>query len=1068
VTETLRVWDTERKEAVTLPVEVARAGVLAGRFVGVKGTNYAMQDGGVLKYVKPEHLRSALAEWKPAERAVHEEVVAAARRPEGGVAATLDAARVGGARGLMGAAGLSFDRVVRDVAGGVEDFRGTHSPYAAPVVTSTAERAMGLLERQREDHSFATGAGEMGGMVMAAALTGGGAAGLGTRAASAAGLGKLGAAVAGTAAEGAIMANAELDGELARMGEEYTGQAFLAHGGVAKLLAGAAMGGVAGAAGHGLEAGIGAARRSLARGAGDFAQGVAATGRDLGLGNFGKRALPAGVDAAEHAAAEAAAEAGGLVRRVAGESLEDMAEGRGVRSTQMALEGKALFERQQIRIANEATEAAQRVMNDSIEILAETHGAKGAAQYRNMVTPGLTPQVEAAARQALEDTAVVPRRALEVAREAEYAVQKAQAQYRALEAAEKAGEKSITAAERAAAADVAAVTKARDVAARRLAAAEEAMGRIMVPERKPSNAAWTKAFDDLEKAKSALRRTEASFSTVAAASEARVQAAREAATGFSAQERASILQAGEDAQQRLDREYHPLKQEYSRYLDALDDIKKSPPKTNAEWFEKLNEMEAWQRRLVDEAQKPGLSKASTDPLLKASAKAHADAAEAIGAQLKDSALYGKAGEFRKSMSQARTAQIAFERNAMPYFAKPQEMAGGGKRMIFSPDAMRTQFGVEKSLHDAVGELEGLPRGELKKWLKSTNEALELAERDLTLTAEQRAKSVETRRQIALVETAFADSAENARNIRDGEASGVWSTKRLGGMGALIGGTLLGAPGVVLGGGAALAFDRGQRIAHKSMLVRITKQVDDRFGTAMLEFWRGRPVGGGAAKTASGAFLAGKGGMGATFERSAKAIRDAMADPAGLNRMVTRSLGGLGETVPGVTMQIAQTLMRGVAYLNGHLPEGMEPDLDMVSPYDEPPVYSQSEMLSWSRRAAAVDDPLSILTHMRDGTVSEEEVDAVRTVYPDLWARIETELAKGAAQQKLDRTQRLALSTVFGIPADRNMKPEILTVLQMEPAGRAGGRGGAVAKNRGPMKMPALRSSSYKTESQKER
>lgn len=74
----------------------------------------------------------------------------------------------------------------------------------------------------------------------------------------------------------------------------------------------------------------------------------------------------------------------------------------------------------------------------------------------------------------------------------------------------------------------------------------------------------------------------------------------------------------------------------------------------------------------------------------------------------------------------------------------------------------------------------------------------------------------------------------------------------------------------------------------------------------------------------------------------------------------------------------------------------------------------------------MDDPLSILTHMRDGTVSEEEValPACSRSTPTFGRASRRELAKGAAQQKLDRTQRLALSTVFGIPADRNMKPEI--------------------------------------------
>lgn len=191
--DTLRVWDKERKEAVTLPAGAARDGILAGRFVGVRGVNYAFKDDGVMKYVAPENLRQAMRDWRPASTA-ETKGEAKAYQPE---PSALDALRAGAARGTLGAAGVSFDRLVRDAAPAVvgvmggQDHKAHYTPYAAPTVTSAADRAMGLLERQRSEQALATGAGELGGMAGAALLTGGGIAGAVGRGAAGLGAGRL-------------------------------------------------------------------------------------------------------------------------------------------------------------------------------------------------------------------------------------------------------------------------------------------------------------------------------------------------------------------------------------------------------------------------------------------------------------------------------------------------------------------------------------------------------------------------------------------------------------------------------------------------------------------------------------------------------------------------------------------------------------------------------------------------------------------------------------------------------------------------------------------------------------
>lgn len=93
--------------------------------------------------------------------------------------------------------------------------------------------------------------------------------------------------------------------------------------------------------------------------------------------------------------------------------------------------------------------------------------------------------------------------------------------------------------------------------------------------------------------------------------------------------------------------------------------------------------------------------------------------------------------------------------------------------------------------------------------------------------------------------------------------------------------------------------------------------------------------------------------------------------------------------------------------------------------------SDMEMRGWARFAHAVEDPAGVVERLAAGTITPEDADAMREVYPELYSQIQTQiLAKlPTLRATLPYQRRLALSIFSGIPVDPSMDPKVLSVLQ---------------------------------------
>jgi len=105
--------------------------------------------------------------------------------------------------------------------------------------------------------------------------------------------------------------------------------------------------------------------------------------------------------------------------------------------------------------------------------------------------------------------------------------------------------------------------------------------------------------------------------------------------------------------------------------------------------------------------------------------------------------------------------------------------------------------------------------------------------------------------------------------------------------------------------------------------------------------------------------------------------------------------------------------------------------------------SDMGMRKWARYAAAVEDPGGIEERLAHGTVTPEDAEVMREVYPERMAAITRMIVEQVAtlQKTLPYARRLALSIFSGVPVDAAMHPQVLAVLQDQFDDEPGTEGG---------------------------
>lgn len=184
--------------------------------------------------------------------------------------------------------------------------------------------------------------------------------------------------------------------------------------------------------------------------------------------------------------------------------------------------------------------------------------------------------------------------------------------------------------------------------------------------------------------------------------------------------------------------------------------------------------------------------------------------------------------------------------------------------------------------------------------------------------------------------------------------------------------------------------------------------------------------GGAVPLALSVFLGEHTDKQKAFAERAREIYEATADLGeGVRQVVTRDLGDVQQSFPQFSNALVGGLTRGAIFLESKLPRSYRAAAPGAQGRSTRPV-ADHDIAKFARYWSAVHDPVSVLTDMQLGMVTAEQIEAVRTVYPELWVNLSQRLLERAAKADADGRR---------IPMQTRRQMGRFAGVQIEPAFR---------------------------------
>lgn len=172
-----------------------------------------------------------------------------------------------------------------------------------------------------------------------------------------------------------------------------------------------------------------------------------------------------------------------------------------------------------------------------------------------------------------------------------------------------------------------------------------------------------------------------------------------------------------------------------------------------------------------------------------------------------------------------------------------------------------------------------------------------------------------------------------------------------------------------------------------------------------------------------------------------------ADAQKAQAQLAQNTEALQKHAPGVGAAVAGVGQRALGYLAKNAPKNpVPPDgLTAVPKYEA----SQAQLDRYHTQARAVEHPLGVLDDLHAGTLTPGAVEAVRTVYPELYAKITREVSDALAERSakgksLAGAQRQQLAILLGHPVGYAQTYALPRALQQSKQPGAPGGGGSGA------------------------
>ncbi|HMF11746.1 MAG TPA: hypothetical protein VKE94_05550 [Gemmataceae bacterium] len=180
-----------------------------------------------------------------------------------------------------------------------------------------------------------------------------------------------------------------------------------------------------------------------------------------------------------------------------------------------------------------------------------------------------------------------------------------------------------------------------------------------------------------------------------------------------------------------------------------------------------------------------------------------------------------------------------------------------------------------------------------------------------------------------------------------------------------------------------------------------------------------------------------------YQQAVTAVSTA-ANSASHLATVSGAVAPLAPHAPQVTNAFERAALRATSFLASKIPPGHQ-DTGALQPKFAKPRVTDAEQAKFLRYVQAVHDPLAVLQDMKSGSITNEQIEALRSVYPELYGEVRQEVmaalhAPKAKQLSYGEEQRI--KRLFGIqsPEDKQMTKLMQDNFQVNAVNGKGGGG----------------------------
>lgn len=175
------------------------------------------------------------------------------------------------------------------------------------------------------------------------------------------------------------------------------------------------------------------------------------------------------------------------------------------------------------------------------------------------------------------------------------------------------------------------------------------------------------------------------------------------------------------------------------------------------------------------------------------------------------------------------------------------------------------------------------------------------------------------------------------------------------------------------------------------------------------------------------------------KNSDKISKLATMAPEALINHLAQTHQDLSEIAPNIAPHIQGIAIKGINYLHDKMPKPVQ---EFAGQEDYEPSKGQKDQ--WNQQYDVVNDPISILDHVKNGTLTSSHLEALQAVHPELLDSMRSKVMENATPkniQKLHYSTKMSLSKFLGKATDASFVPAAIMADQANynmPAQQAAG------------------------------